>query len=242
MPVPSLSGVSIDIDRTAPVLVSRQLYDRLGSAFADGRLRPGYRLPSSRSLADELGVSRNTVSSVIDQLAAEGYIDVARGRRPSVAIAITPSLVRGASRQARARSGAPLSAWARRLGHAGWPFAAEDTPRPFVPGLADWRAFPHQLWGPGPAPRRPRPSPAERRHQPPGTAGRPGAAPGRSSRGQDDARADHRHTVGAGRDRAGQSHHAQCRRRRLARGPPDTAAPASRSGRGRPHRRRAARS
>lgn len=146
MPVSSLSGV-IDIDRTAPVLLSRQLYDRLRSAIADGRLRPGSRLPSSRSLADELGVSRNTVSSVIDQLAAEGYIDVARGRRPSVALAIAPSLVRGASRQARAGASTPLSAWARRLGSAGWPFATESVPRPFEPGLADWRAFPHQLWG-----------------------------------------------------------------------------------------------
>ena len=40
---------------------------------------------SSRLLARQLAVSRNTVSAVIDQLAAEGYLDIARGRRPSIA-------------------------------------------------------------------------------------------------------------------------------------------------------------
>ena len=62
--------------------LTRQIYDRLRSAILSGALPHGYRLPSSRVLAEDFKVSRNTVSSVIDQLAVEGYIVVARGRRP----------------------------------------------------------------------------------------------------------------------------------------------------------------
>jgi GntR family transcriptional regulator / MocR family aminotransferase len=73
----TLSGL-IDIDRGAAGPLARQLYEQLRSAIAGNRLRQGYRLPSSRLLARQLAVSRNTVSAAIDQLAAEGYLD--RGR------------------------------------------------------------------------------------------------------------------------------------------------------------------
>ncbi len=142
----TLSGL-IDLDRTARSQLARQLCEQLRAAIIDGRLRPGHRLPSSRVFAAELAVSRNTVSAVIDQLAAEGYIDIGRGRRPTIAAGIVPALARGASRQTRAAKWAPLSAWGRRIGHAGWPFEGEGAARPFAPGVADGRAFPHELWG-----------------------------------------------------------------------------------------------
>ena len=65
--------------------LTRQIYDRLRTAILSGVLPQGYRLPSSRVLAVDFKVSRNTVSSVVDQLAVEGYVVVARGRRPVVA-------------------------------------------------------------------------------------------------------------------------------------------------------------
>ncbi|HZB54847.1 MAG TPA: PLP-dependent aminotransferase family protein [Reyranella sp.] len=142
----TLSGL-VDLDRTAPALLTRQLYERLRSAIVGGRLRPGHRLPSSRLLARELGISRNTVSAVIEQLAAEGYVDVGRGRRPSVTAGIAPALAGGASRQTPAKTRMPLSTWARHIGRSGWPFEGEGPARPFVPGLPDRRAFPHDLWG-----------------------------------------------------------------------------------------------
>ncbi|MFL6101127.1 MAG: PLP-dependent aminotransferase family protein [Actinomycetales bacterium] len=55
-------------DRTARV------YRALRSAIADGRLQPGDRLPPSRSLAAELGLSRNTVAAAYDRLTAEGFV------------------------------------------------------------------------------------------------------------------------------------------------------------------------
>ena len=51
----------------------------LREAMRDGRLVPGAVLPSSRSLARDLGVARGTVSAAYGQLAAEGYLDVRQG-------------------------------------------------------------------------------------------------------------------------------------------------------------------
>jgi len=51
-----------------------QLYQALSQRILDGRLQPGDRLPSSRLLAKDLGVARNTVLAVFDQLQAEGFI------------------------------------------------------------------------------------------------------------------------------------------------------------------------
>ena len=52
---------------------ARQLYDQLREAIASGRLRAGDRLPPTRQLATELGIARQTVSTVYGQLAAEGF-------------------------------------------------------------------------------------------------------------------------------------------------------------------------
>src|SRR6201991_2813363 len=70
------------------------LYNGLGGGILNGALGPGHPLPSSRELAQQLKLSRNTVSGVIDQLAMEGYLQVAQGHRPMVAAA-KPVLVRG---------------------------------------------------------------------------------------------------------------------------------------------------
>jgi GntR family transcriptional regulator/MocR family aminotransferase len=57
-----------------PVPLQRQLIERLQQAILAGRLPPGALLPSSRLLAAELGVSRNTVVIAYDHLVAEGYV------------------------------------------------------------------------------------------------------------------------------------------------------------------------
>jgi GntR family transcriptional regulator / MocR family aminotransferase len=142
----TLAGV-IDLDRRSAAPLTRQLYEQLRSAIADGRLRQGYRLPSGRVLAGHLDVSRNTVSAAIDQLAAEGYLDIARGRRPSIAAGLVSPPVAGVARgQAVAAVRQRLSGWARQIGQSDWPFKHEGAARPFTPGLADGRAFPHDIW------------------------------------------------------------------------------------------------
>ncbi|MDP1751174.1 MAG: PLP-dependent aminotransferase family protein [Reyranella sp.] len=126
--------------------LTRQLYGQLRATILAGALPPGYRLPSSRDLARQLGISRNTVSFVVDQLAMEGYLDVAQGRRPTVAAAANAQLVSGRTPIRRSPMPLRVSHWGARLLKADWPFVNEGDPRPFLPGLADARAFPHDLW------------------------------------------------------------------------------------------------
>jgi GntR family transcriptional regulator / MocR family aminotransferase len=64
-------------DRSSPVPLHRQLYEGIRGDILAGRLAAGTRLPATRALAVELGVSRNTVMGAYLQLLSEGY---ARGR------------------------------------------------------------------------------------------------------------------------------------------------------------------
>lgn len=57
----------------------------LRDAVRDGRLSPGTRLPATRRLAGELGISRNTVKAAYDQLVAEGYLTARQGSGTQVA-------------------------------------------------------------------------------------------------------------------------------------------------------------
>jgi len=52
----------------------RRVYHALKAMIRAGRLGPAARLPSTRVLARDLGVSRNTVTLAYEQLAAEGYL------------------------------------------------------------------------------------------------------------------------------------------------------------------------
>jgi len=51
----------------------RWLYTELRGAILDGRLKPGARMPSTRSLGMQYSLSRGTVVAAFDQLQAEGY-------------------------------------------------------------------------------------------------------------------------------------------------------------------------
>jgi GntR family transcriptional regulator/MocR family aminotransferase len=140
-----LSGLIDLAARPQGETLNQQLYNALRSAILNGALASGRRLPSSRELARQLQLSRNTVSGVIDQLAMEGYLVVAQGRRPVVS-ASKPALLRGKPVVSSPSRAMRLSHWAKRLQKAHWPPMDERTPRPFQPGLGDVREFPHELW------------------------------------------------------------------------------------------------
>jgi GntR family transcriptional regulator / MocR family aminotransferase len=53
----------------------RQIHEQLHAAIARGDLRPGDRLPTSRALAKELRVARNTVEAAIARLVSEGLVE-----------------------------------------------------------------------------------------------------------------------------------------------------------------------
>ena len=67
-----LAGFSVD--RSISVPIYRQIEGSLRRSILDGALSPGQKLPSTRELSAELGVSRITVKSVYEQLVAEGYV------------------------------------------------------------------------------------------------------------------------------------------------------------------------
>jgi GntR family transcriptional regulator/MocR family aminotransferase len=77
----SSSGIVpiIAIDRKAPEALYRQIYQAFRSAIVERRLRSGQRIPSTRSLASELGVSRFPVLNAYAQLLAEGYLETRVG-------------------------------------------------------------------------------------------------------------------------------------------------------------------
>lgn len=61
----------------------RSIYKLLRAQIADGSLPAGARVPSTRGLAAELGVSRTTVTTAYEQLAAEGYLVTTTGAWPA---------------------------------------------------------------------------------------------------------------------------------------------------------------
>jgi GntR family transcriptional regulator / MocR family aminotransferase len=78
-----LPPIALDSSRKIPMY--RQLYEWFRRAILDGQLRPGQRVPSTRSLAAELKVSRIPVSSAYEQLQAEGYFETFIGAGTCVA-------------------------------------------------------------------------------------------------------------------------------------------------------------
>ena len=65
----------LQVDKNDSTLLYEQLYRRVISAIENGELMHGDKLPSIRTLAGDLNVSRTTVETAYDQLCAEGYIN-----------------------------------------------------------------------------------------------------------------------------------------------------------------------
>jgi GntR family transcriptional regulator/MocR family aminotransferase len=104
--------------------VRRALEDALRAAIQAGRLAPGARLPSSRALAADLGLARNTVADAYGQLIAEGWLAAARGSGTRVAGRVV----------ARPASPPPAPDPAAALRHS------------LLPGTPDLSAFPASAW------------------------------------------------------------------------------------------------
>ena len=65
----------VGIDPAAAEPLHRQAYSGIRAAILEGRIGPGIRVPSSRALAETLGLARNTVTGAYNQLLAEGYLE-----------------------------------------------------------------------------------------------------------------------------------------------------------------------
>lgn len=84
--------VLVSVSRTRSRTLSRQIEDQFREQIRQGALRPGARVPSTRDLAAELGVSRPIVVTAYAQLAAEGYLTLRQGARPCVADGVRAAL------------------------------------------------------------------------------------------------------------------------------------------------------
>jgi GntR family transcriptional regulator / MocR family aminotransferase len=122
MPSDFQSTLLLDLPAGGPL--HARLAGALRVAIGDGRLRAGSRLPSSRSMAAELGCSRWVVTEAYGQLAAEGYLDGQAGSGTRVRMA----------------AAAPVHVLPPER------TSAADAAIDLAPGLPDLRAFPVTRW------------------------------------------------------------------------------------------------
>src|SRR6478672_4200590 len=113
----------VELDREHEVPLHEQLERALRDAVRAGRLRSGARLPSSRGLAGQLGVSRGVVTTAYEQLVAEGYLETRQG---------APVRVAGGVRAQPPRPPAPS--------------LAQTYAYDFTPGIPDLEGFPRDRW------------------------------------------------------------------------------------------------
>src|SRR5947209_7312574 len=82
----SAAELLLDLRRDDEEPLHRQLEQELRTAIRAGRLADGFVLPSTRGLADELGISRGVVVEAYEQLVAEGYLSSSQGGATRVCI------------------------------------------------------------------------------------------------------------------------------------------------------------
>jgi GntR family transcriptional regulator/MocR family aminotransferase len=128
----------------------RQLYEGLRRAVLEGKLPAGERLPSSRDLAQDLGLSRNTVVAAINQLSIEGYL-VSRVGSGTYVNDNVPRSRPGQTPQSRrhkmGNQALPAGLLSARGLALSTTFCATDLEvQPFTAGIADFSAFPLALW------------------------------------------------------------------------------------------------
>ncbi|WP_084564817.1 PLP-dependent aminotransferase family protein [Pseudoxanthobacter soli] len=133
------------LDRAAATPLHRQLYAALRSLIEQGVLVAGSALPSTRTLAADLAIARNTVTAAYDQLGTEGYVATRVGARPVVVdlpiSALSPAETGAPPPPARAlsRRGALMMS---QPAHHGTPGQ-----HALHPGMPDAASFPFATWG-----------------------------------------------------------------------------------------------
>jgi len=125
----------------------QQVYRGIRHAILSGTMSAGDRLPSTRDLAEQLGISRTVVLLAYELLMTEGYIAGRGGSGTYVSEGLAANVASAKRKQARLR----LS----RLGNAATAsISAVDTPLPrpvaprynFIYGRSDLATFPFALW------------------------------------------------------------------------------------------------
>ena len=137
----------------------RWLYEELRARILSGQLRPGVRLPATRDLALQYGLSRPTIVTAFEQLRSEGYVEGKVGSGTYVSQTLPDALLqapRAGSARTKSRRQISLSAYARRLQQSPREVARNilpsrahgrnSAPRAFRAGQPALDAFPADLW------------------------------------------------------------------------------------------------
>ena len=128
----------------------RQLYNKLREQILGGQFSAGQQMPSTRVLAADLGLSRNTVLHAFEQLKVEGYLEGATGSGTYVARALPEQML-------QARRVIPSKRTERSLARGWSRFGSQITGegakairpalfRPFQPGFPALDYFPFNTW------------------------------------------------------------------------------------------------
>jgi GntR family transcriptional regulator/MocR family aminotransferase len=140
--------VLLRLDGDGPL--HRQAYRALRAAILERRLAAGARLPATRALARECGLSRNTVLAAYEQLVAEGYATARVGSGTRVCETLPAPVVRAAAR--REPEPPRLSAFGARIaaaippGRASWSLPREPLPHDFRYGEPAYADLPLATW------------------------------------------------------------------------------------------------
>lgn len=141
--------LAIVLDDSLEQPLYRQLYEGLRDSILSGRLPPGLKLPSTRALARQLSLSRNTVTQAYAELEAEGYLTVRQGSGSYVSSALPDGRPHGAGDgRGVPRQGGVMprrvvrNAEQCRTGAA----ASGGLPFDFDPGQGAWDDFPAATW------------------------------------------------------------------------------------------------
>jgi GntR family transcriptional regulator / MocR family aminotransferase len=144
------AAAALSLDRRSALALHLQLSSQLRQMILSARMPPGARLPSSRSLAEELLISRATVVLAYDQLAGEGYVEGRQGAGIFVSPSLPQQALQAAAPPRPAQRGAPPSSGGEAAGgEAVAPPPAEiHVARPIRPftGAPDPNLFPYQQW------------------------------------------------------------------------------------------------
>ena len=136
-----LFSLALDLPaRGSGELLLPALHRQLRAAILDGRLAPGLRLPSTRTLALLAGVSRSTATQAYDLLLAEGYVEGRRGSGTYVCERPAAALPGPADAPLAHKLAAPWRGMALR------PMPATPLRFDFRAGYPDQRLFPFDTW------------------------------------------------------------------------------------------------
>lgn len=117
--------------------LQQALFDAIQQKIINGNWIKEQKLPSTRKMAEEMNLSRNTVTGAYEQLVAEGYLQSRKGSGFFVAVSVPEHFLKTDLKHSD-NGGSPLS------------FVSTNNPpdlnRPFSPGVPDLAEFPYTKW------------------------------------------------------------------------------------------------